>query len=62
MTNEQFSNLEVVGSQVTVIYKGIKHYVVDKDNGEGLLAVVEDDNGRCEMWKKKMLRFENCTL
>ena len=62
MTKEQFSKLEVVGSKVTVIYKENKHYVVGKDNEEELLCVVEDDNGRCEMWKKKMVRFENCTL
>ena len=62
MTKEQFSKLEVVGSKVTLTYKGNKHYVVGKDNEEGLLCVVEDDNGSCEMWKKKMVRFENCTL
>ena len=43
MTKEQFSKLEVVGSKVTVTYKGNKHYVVGKDNEEGLLCVVEDD-------------------
>lgn len=54
--------MTVIGSKVTVIYRGSKHYVVGKDNEEGLLCVVEDDNGSCEMWKKKMVRFENCTL
>lgn len=61
MKKEQFLKLEVV-SNLSVTYKGTKHWVVGKDLDEGLICIVEDDNGSCEMWKKKMVRFENCTL
>jgi hypothetical protein len=62
MTKEQFSKLEVVGSKVTVTYKSTKHYVIGKDEEEGLLCVVEDDNGRCWLWRQKFVRFENCAV
>lgn len=61
MEKEEFLKLEVVGD-LTVMYKGAKHLVIGKDEIEGLLCVVEDDNGQCDCWKNKMVRFENCTL
>ena len=61
MTKEEF-NQHYILSHSYVYYKGNKHWTITKDHEEGLLEVVEDDDGFCDVCRSKWVRYENCTL